>query len=277
MRVGLCITAGGHLKISMIRLLVFNLLIASVALVEALGENTLSEEEKAAGWKLLFDGNAAPGLRGLQKSEPFKSGWQIKDGQLILPKEIKVMGKVTGGDLITVEAFLDFEFSFEWKLMVSSNTGVRYLARAGTGSGVAGCEYQIIDDVHHPEGLKGGPIRRTGALDGVIPPAAEKTLNEPGEWNRGRIVVLGNHVEHWLNGSKVVEFELGSRALAASVQAAKAKVPMGFGTKFKAPIVILDQGDEFALRNLKIRSLAAVAAVVPTARAPLAPTPPDLK
>ena len=253
----------------MIRFLVLPCIVAVAALADAVGQNTLSDEEKAAGWKLLFDGQSAPGLRGLQKREPFKSGWQIKDGQLFLPKEIKAMGKVTGGDLITVEAFLDFEFSFEWKLSVSANTGVRYLARAGTGNAVAGCEYQIIDDVHHPEGLKGGPIRRTGALDGVIPPAADKTLHEPDQWNHGRIVVLGNHVEHWLNGSQVVEFELGSRALAASVQAVKAKVPMGFGTKFKSPLVILDQGDEFALRNLKIRNLSIVA--------PLAPTPPDLK
>jgi hypothetical protein len=244
-----------------------------VAIAQEARPNTLTDEEKALGWTLLFDGKAAPGLRGVQKREPFKSGWQIKDGELFLPKEIKVMGKITGGDLTTVESFLDFEFSFEWKLSVSANTGIRYLVRTGTNNSMVGCEYQIIDDVHHPEGLKGGPLRRTGALDGIIAPAAEKRLNEPDQWNSGRIVVQGNHVEHWLNGGKVVEFELGSRALAASVQTAKARVPMGFGTKFKSPIVILDQGDEFTMRNLKLRALPA--AVAPAS--PLAPAAPGVK
>jgi hypothetical protein len=218
--------------------------------------NSLTDEEKAAGWKLLFDGKAAPGLRGVQKSDFLKSGWAIKDGALVLAKDLKKMGKITGGDLTTTEAFLDFDFSFEWKLSVSANTGVRYLVRGSSGGSPAGFEYQLIDDVHHPEGLKGGPIRRTGALDGIIPPSPAKQLNEPEHWNQGRIMVQGNHVEHWLNGLKVVEYELGSRELMAAAQAAKARVQAGFGTKFKSPLVILDQGDEVSFRNLKIRLLA---------------------
>lgn len=277
----------------------------AAALAQDARNNMLTDEEKAAGWTLLFDGKGAPGMRGVQKREPFKAGWQIKDGELILPKEIKNLGKITGGDLTTAETFLDFEFSFDWKLAVSSNTGIRYLVRMGSNNSVVGCEYQIIDDVHHPEGLKGGPLRRTGALDGIIAPSADKQLNEPEQWNRGRIVVQGNHVEHWLNGAKVVEFELGSRALMSSAQTARVKVPTGFGSKFKSAIVILDQGDEFTMRNLKLRKLppavAPIAGPVPALLAPareaapdapsparrhppvgaptppLAPTPPDLK
>lgn len=266
------------------------------AVAEAQSSNTLTEEETSAGWTLLFDGTAAPGLRGVQKQEPLKSGWQIKGGELVLSKDLNEMGKVTGGDLMTRETFLDFEFSFEWKLSVSANTGIRYLVRKGVDDAAVGCEYQIIDDVHHPEGLKGGPLRRTGALDGIIAPSAGKRLNDPDQWNRGRIVVLGNHVEHWLNGQKVVEFDLGSRALISSAQAARFKVPVGFGTKFRSAIVILDQGDEFALRNLKVRPLppadqpvllrdvppAESSIVAPSfskdaPAGPLPPTPPDLK
>jgi hypothetical protein len=220
--------------------------------------NALSAEEQAEGWKLLFDGTAVTGFRGLQKPDFLKAGWSIVRGELFLAKDFKDMGKVTGGDLVSTEQFEDFEFSFEWKLSVSANTGVRYLARRGAGGAAMGMEYQIIDDVHHHEGLKGGPIRRTGALDGVLPPVENKRLKDPGEWNRGRLIVQGAHVEHWLNGQKVVEFDLGSRALAAAVQAAKPKLPPGFGmTKFKSPIVLVDQGDEVSFRALKIRALPA--------------------
>ncbi len=231
----------------------------------AQADNSLTPDEAAAGWKLLFDGKALTGLRGLQKQDPLKSGWTIEDGALTLPKDFKVMGKVTGGDLITADAFSDFEFSFEFKFGVSTNAGIRYFVRTGGSSTPPGCEYQIIDDVHHPEGLKGGPIRRTGALDAVIPPIENKRLNEADRWNQGRILVQGNHVEHWLNGEKVVEYQLASQALADAVKAAKAKVPPGFGTKLKSPIVLLDQGDQIAFRNLKIRPL------LPAPPAPTAP------
>ncbi|MDB6150932.1 MAG: hypothetical protein JWQ44_2380 [Chthoniobacter sp.] len=233
--------------------------------------NALTAEEKAQGWKLLFDGAAATGLRGLQKPDFLKAGWSIVRGELYLAKDFKDMGKVTGGDLVSTEQFEDFEFSFEWKLSVAANTGVRYLARRGAGGVATGMEYQIIDDVHHPEGLKGGPIRRTGALDGILPPIDNKRLQDAGEWNRGRIVLQGAHVEHWLNGQKVVEFDLGSRALTAAAQAAKAKVQPGFGTKFKSPVVLLDQGDEVSFRALKIRALPRLPAVPVTSPVPATP------
>jgi hypothetical protein len=235
----------------------------------AQADNALTAHEMAAGWRLLFDGKALTGLRGVQKPEPLKVGWKIANGELSLPKDVTEMGKVTGGDLMTAEAFTDFEFSFDFKFGVSTNAGVRYLVRGGLGASPAGCEYQIIDDVHHPEGLKGGPIRRTGALDAILPPAETKQLNEAERWNRGRIVVQGNHVEHWLNGQKVVEYELASKALAEVVKKLKVKVPPGFGTKFKSPIVLLDQGDQISFRNLKIRPLPPPGAATPAPATPL--------
>ena len=219
--------------------------------------NTLTAAEQAAGWKLLFDGKTAPGLRGLKSADFLKTGWKIEDGALTCPKEVKQMGKITGGDLATVETFSDFEFRFEWRAGVASNSGVLYLARVGFMQKSAGMEYQIIDDTHHPDGLKGGPIKRTGALYGILPPAEDKKFNMPPQWNESRIVVAGNHVEHWLNGAKVLEYTLGSPELQRAVTASRARVAPGFGTKIKAPLVLLDEGDEIAFRNLKIRTLPA--------------------
>jgi hypothetical protein len=275
--------------IPLVKLRPFLALICTTAAAFAQADNMLTAEEAAAGWKLLFDGKTLIGLRGVQKADPLKAGWTIENGELSLPKDFKVMGKITGGDLVTAEQFTDFEFSFEFKMGVSTNAGIRYLVRGTAGGSPAGCEYQIIDDVHHPEGLKGGPIRRTGALDAVIAPIENKRLHEAERWNEGRIVVLGNHAEHWLNGQKVVEYDLGSKALADAVKAAKAKVPSGFGMKMKSPIVLLDQGDQIAFRNLKVRPLVpaqprpaaspqpltapAVVSATPMPVAPPAPTP----
>ncbi len=234
---------------------------------------TLTDEEKAAGWKLIFDGKNNYGLRGLTYNDFINRGWKIDHGTLFCVKEIKQMGLVTGGHLITAEQFLDFEFSFEWKLSVSGKSGIMYFA-AGTAKAPVGFIYSIIDDTHHPDGLKGGPIKRSGSLFGILPPAEDKKLEEPGQWNRGRIVVQGNRVEHWLNDAKVLEFTLGTpelqKAIAAHArESASSGVKLGpmFGTKFKTALVILDEGEEVEFRNLRVRPLAPVAGG-PTSFAP---------
>jgi hypothetical protein len=237
-------------------------------------DNVLTSQEQAAGWKLLFDGTTAPGLRGLQNPDFFKAGWTILNGALVLPKTVKQSGEVTGGDLVTAEQFSDFEFSFEFKFTASAHTGILYFARGGPNKKPTGHEYQIIDDVHHPDGLKGGPLRRTGALYGVLAPSEDKKLNVSDSWNSGAIVVRGNRVEHWLNGKKVLEYECESPQFAAAVRESKAKVPPTFGKKIKSSLVILDKGEEVAFRNLKIRAISAAAATpVPPPKPPAAATP----
>jgi len=229
---------------------------------------TLTEEEKAGGWKLLFDGKNNYGLRGLTHNDFINRGWKIGErGTLFCKKEIRDMGQITGGHLITAEQFLDFEFSFEWKLSVSGKSDILYFA-SGTREKPVGFTYSIIDDTHHPDGLKGGPLKRSGALYGILPAPEEKRLEEPGQWNRGRIVVNGNHVEHWLNEGKVLEFTLGTpefqEALTAyAKEAAKDGFKPGpmFGRKFKTALVILDDGEEVEFRNLRVRPLAAVGPV----------------
>ena len=239
--------------------------------------NSLTSEEQADGWKLLFNGRTAPGLRGLQKPDFLGAGWVAQDGALVLPKSVRESGKTTGGDLVTAEQFSDFEFKFDFKLTASAVSGVLYFARGSAGGKPTGHEYQIIDDVHHPDGLKGGPLRRTGALYGVLPPSANKRLHQSDEWNSAAIIVRGNHVEHWLNGDKVLEYECASRALMQAVTTNRAKVPTSFGTKIRSSLAILDKGEEVAFRNLKIRAISATPApplAPPTvADAPPAPMP----
>ena len=238
--------------------------------------NTLTAMEKAEGWKLLFDGKTVAGFQGLQKRDFLKEGWEIKDGALSLPKTVRQSGKPTGGDLVSSEQFADFEFKFEFKLAASALSGVLYFARGGTGGKPTGHEYQIIDDVHHPEGLKGGPLFRTGALYGVLPQKAGMNVQmaeraDEEEWNTGMISVLGNHVEHWLNGQKVLEYECGSPALKQAVTANRAKVHPLFGSKIKSSLAILDKGEEIAFRNLKVRPISSTPP--PPLAAPAAPMP----
>jgi len=232
--------------------------------------NTLTPEETAQGWKLLFDGTRLVGLRGLQKPDPLAAGWKIQSGELTLPKDIQQTDKVTGGDLATTEHFYDFDFRFEWKATVSANSGVRYLVNNMIGQSPTGLEYQIIDDVHNSLGLKGGPLRRSGALDNVLPVGpnaklrtADPLMKKGDPWNEGRIIVQGAHVEHWLNGEKVLEFALGpqlkgiaDRNFKSGAEVFQNRPHATFGTKARTPIVLLDQGTEVAFRNLKVRPLA---------------------
>ena len=186
---------------------------------------------------------------------------------------------MTGGDLVTMDFFLDFDFRFECKMTVSANTGVRYMMVEGFGQVPIGLEYQIIDDVHNSIGLKGGKLRRTGALDTVYP-AGENAklrvgdpLNKTGDpWNEGRVVVRGMQVEHWLNGEKVLEYQLGPKirpiALANRKQfdARDLKhevLPANYGMKSRTRLSIVDQGYEVSFRNLKVLPLPPMAIVIP--------------
>lgn len=237
--------------------------------------NTLTPAEIAEGWTLLFDGKRLTGLRGLKRNDPLSAGWKIVGGDLVLPKEIRDMDRITGGDLITTAQYWDFDFRFEWKSAVSSNSGIRYLVSGGFGQTPSGLEYQIIDDVHSPLGLKGGRLRHSGALDNIVPVNSNTLLRtaDPlagisNQWNEGRIVVLGNTVEHWLNGKKACDFQLGPqlRQIAEKNRDNGDKSPRPhalFGMKTKTPIVILDEGTEVAFRNLKIRALVPNAAETP--------------
>ena len=116
-----------------------------------------------------------------------------------------------GGDLITAEKYDDFEFSWEWKIPVWGNNGVKYFVTEDRPA-APGHEYQMIDDAA-AEVIKLGPRHMTAAFYDVLPPSAPTPTRPAGEWNQSRVVVQGGHVEHWLNGKKVLEYELGSDAV----------------------------------------------------------------
>lgn len=221
------------------------LLITSIAFA---GEpNTLTDKEKADGWKLLFDGKTTEGWVAIGQTAFPKSGWAVVDGAL---HHTKGGG---GGDIVTTETFSDFELTWEWKIGEAGNSGVKWnLPDPKKG---VGFEYQMLDDAKHPDGIKGGGLHRTGSLYDLIAPPEDKKLNPVGEWNSSRIVVNGAHAEHWLNGAKTVEFERGSEALKELIAKSKYKNVPGFGEKTASPILIQDHGDEVTVRSIKIRVL----------------------
>ncbi len=233
--------------------------------------NTLTPAETAAGWRLLFDGRTLAGWRGLGYDTVPTAHWVVVDGAI---KKI-ASGNVprvadgrpaVGGDLETRDSFTDFELSFEWQVTPGANSGVKYnvsesmsIAQGGAGTqggpthSALGFEYQILDDDRHEDGKL--PTHRSAALYDLIAPNDKKQLHPVGEWNRSRIVFRGNHGEHWLNGAKVVEFELGSARMDSLLAASKYKTILGFGEKRRGHIVLQDHGDEVYFRSIKVRPL----------------------
>jgi len=209
--------------------------------------NTLTAEEKAAGWKLLFDGQSLQGWRLYNQKTAPGSGWRIEDGLL------KKLANQKGGDIITEASFDDFDLTWEWRIAPAGNNGLKYLVTEERPS-APGHEYQMIDDDENPDG-KSGPKRQTASFYDVLPPAEHKPLKPVCDWNVSRVLLQGNHVEHWLNGMKVLEYELGSAAVQAAVAKSKFKNSPGFGTKLKGHIMLTDHQDECCFRNLKIRPL----------------------
>jgi 3-keto-disaccharide hydrolase len=219
--------------------------------------NRLTRAEKAAGWRLLFDGKTFDGWRGFH-SDKVPAGWAIEEGCI---KKVPAQGELgqAGGDLITLDQFENFEFSIEWKLSKGANSGIKYLISENlppTGRSGVSFEYQVLDDENHPDAKAGIAGNRTaGSLYDLIPAGKAKKLKPMGEFNRTRIVVKGKHIEHWLNGVKVVEFERGGEKLKQHIAESKFKNTKGFGETAKGHILLQDHGDAVWYRNIKIRTL----------------------
>jgi len=225
--------------------------------------NTLTPEETAAGWKLLFDGHSLTGWHIFQGKSPAPTSWHVEDGGLVNPKG-NGRPNGSGGDLVTDGKYHDFEFRFEWRISPAGNSGIQYfideprkrtarMYRGDTGHSPIGFEYQLLDDKKHPD-AKRGPTHMAGALYDLIP-AVNKTLKPVGEFNEGRIIVSGQHVEHWLNGSKVAECDLDTDTFREAFAKSKFHVISDFGKKTKTSIALQDHGFAVAFRNLKIREL----------------------
>jgi hypothetical protein len=209
-------------------------------------DNELTPQEKKNGWKLLFDGQTTKGWHSYGKTTGPEKGWVVKDGIL------EVIGGSKAGDLVTEEVYSDFDLTWDWKIEKGGNNGVKYFIRDDLNQAI-GHEYQMIDD---KDGHDYGALHSTASFYDVLPPDPNKPLNEPGQWNSSRVLVKGNHVEHWLNGKKVLEFELGSPEVLAGVQKSKFKSVPGFGFKQKGHILLTYHNDPASFKNIKIRDLS---------------------
>jgi hypothetical protein len=210
--------------------------------------NTLTKEEKEAGWQLLFDGKTTKGWRQYRGKEvPDK--WQVVEGALVFdPKSGK-----NGGDIVTEKKFANFELVLEWKISEGGNSGLMYRVSEKFGAPYeSGPEYQLLDNAKHSDGKN----RLTSAASCYALYAPAKDMTKPvGEWNKTRLVVNGNQVEHWLNGKKVVEYELGSADWKKRVADSKFKDLPKFGKEPKGHIDLQDHGNRVEFRNIKIRVL----------------------
>ena len=239
--------------------------------------NTLTDAEKAAGWKLLWDGKTLDGWVGEKggcKVPPTK-GWKIENGVLTvlptscikngkwqkLPKEVAALGG--GGDLVTKESFKDFELLVDFRLTPSANSGIKYFYDNKRFGGTCE-EYQILDP-GHPDSRHGkNGNRRVASLYDMIPANADDIVKPAGEWNTAKIVAKGNHVEHWLNGKKVLSYERGSEEFRKIVAASKYKSnernekknPGHWGENPEGRIKLQDHTDStVSFRNIKVRKL----------------------
>ncbi len=206
--------------------------------------NTLTDAERAAGWKLLFDGKTTAGWRAYG-ADTMPSGWQAVDG---------ILTRVSrAADIITKEQYGDFELMLDWKLEPRGNSGLFYRAVEGLEWIYHGApEYALLDDAGHNDGKN--PLTSAGSVHSVYAPP-KGVVKPAGEWNTTRLVAKGTHIEHWLNGQKVVEYEQGSPDWAKRVAASKFAPLPTYGKAMKGHIGLQEHGGRAEFRNIKIREL----------------------
>jgi hypothetical protein len=208
-------------------------------------QNQLTAEQRAAGWRLLFDGRTTTGWRGYKRPD-VPAEWRVVDGTLMKEKSTD--------DIMTSDQFGDFELALDWKLAPGGNAGIFYRGTEEYDHIYwSAPEYQLLDDARHSDGHS--RLTSAGAAYALYPSPAG-VLKPAGEWNSTRIVARGPHVEHWLNGTKLLEYELWSPDWEAKVKASKFGEWPNYGRAKRGYIGI--QGDhtgELELRNIRIREL----------------------
>ena len=220
--------------------------------------NTLTEQEIADGWKLLFDGRTSRGWRKAYGENFPEKGWKIENGSLSVQPSTGAESQ-NGGDIVTVDEYSNFEIRLQAKLTPGANSGIKYFVtekeKNNPGSAI-GLEYQILDDNLHPDaklGRKEG-IRTFASLYDLIKPA-DKRANAIGKWNNICIISRDKHIEHWLNGFKVLEYERGSEDFRKLVSESKYAGRPDFGEAEKGHILLQDHGSEVWFQSIKIREL----------------------
>ncbi|CAH8281423.1 uncharacterized protein DUF1080 [Mariniflexile fucanivorans] len=222
-------------------------------------KNQLTVDEAKNGWKLLWDGKTTNGWRGAKLDEFPTEGWKMEDGILSVLSSGGGEAR-NGGDIVTTELFGDFELSVDFKLTPGANSGIKYYVDSninkGEGSSI-GLEYQILDDDIHPDAKLGNHegSRTVSSLYDLIKADVNKPINPIGEWNTAYIISKNNHVEHWLNGVKVLEYERKSDDYKKLVSESKYKIWPNFGELDKGQILLQDHGDLVSFKNVKIRPI----------------------
>jgi hypothetical protein len=242
-------------------------LVLGIAPLQAQENNTLTEAEKAAGWQLLWDGKTTDGWRS-PKSEAFPiKSWVIENGEFRVVASGNAEAQA-GGDIITRKRYSNFELTADFKTTKGCNSGIKIFVQpkiapvdkvtgkpTGVGSAI-GMEFQILDDLTHPDAKLGRNFDRTeGSLYDLIPAPKDKRILPVGEWSHARILSQGNHVEFWLNGARTVEFERGSPEFRAAVALSKFKNIPNFGEWPDGHILLQEHGSEVSFRNIKLREL----------------------
>lgn len=219
----------------------------------------LSPAEAKEGWQLLFDGQSLKGWRGYGRKDLPKLpyGWEVKDGVLHAIAADKKAGlkfdDFRKGELITERQFTDYELSWEWRVAKGANSGLKYLVTEKRPN-APGVEFQMTDDLSSTNPNR-DRLHDTAGFYAIVAPAKDIPLKPAGEWNTSKILVRGNHVEHWHNGKKVMSTELGGPEVKAGVANSKFKDEPGFGEKIPGHIMLTYHGDEAWIRNMKIREL----------------------
>ncbi len=220
-------------------------------------DNVLSPTEEAQGWKLLFDGKTTNGWRGAKLDGFPEKGWTVADGQLKVHASDGAES-ANGGDIVTTRTWKNFMLKVDFKITEGANSGIKYFVdptlNKGEGSAI-GCEFQILDDQRHPDaklGVKGN--RKLGALYDLIPVSDKKPFDF-NKFNTAMVIVRGNHVEHWLNGEKLLEYERNTQEWNALVAYSKYRDWPNFGNQAEGYILLQDHGDAVCFKNIKIREL----------------------
>ena len=227
--------------------------------------NKLTDSEKRHGWRLLWDGKTTDGWRQANAEHFPEKGWVIEDGTLTVVESGGGESRYAG-DIVTEQEFSDFIFEVDFKITEGANSGIKYFVMEGLNPGSGseiGPEFQILDNINHPDAEMGVAGNRTiGSLYDMI--AAENLSEENrndirfkgvNAWNKARIVARGNHVEHWLNNVKVVEYERGSQIYRNLVQKSKYNIYEDFGEAETGHILLQDHGNRVSFRSIKIREL----------------------
>jgi hypothetical protein len=229
-----------------------------ITLVPVITKNKLTTDEEETGWKMLWDGQSTDGWRGAKLKSFPESGWKIENGELsVLATEGKE--SEAGGDIVTENLYGNFELKLDFKITKGANSGIKYFVNTGLNKGAGssiGLEYQILDDDNHPDAKLGNHegSRTVASLYDLIK-AENKMVNPVGEWNHAHIISKNNHVEHWLNGIKVLEYKRKSDDYRKLVAESKYVKWEKFGEAESGNILLQDHGDLVFFRNIKIRDL----------------------